>query len=280
MIPALACDCHAHVFGPFDRYPLLESRSFDPPESLREAYLAMLDHAGLDRGVLVHASPHGWDNSATLDALRSAPGRLRGIGIVPPNTSDAVLAEMAAAGMRGLRFLHILGSNPYADLEGRLRLAQLQDFAPRLRELGWHAQIWANASVIAENEPWLRKLGIPVVIDHMGMFDVTLGVDDPSFQSLVRLVADGVIYVKLTVFRNSSAAPEFDDVRAYHDALVAANPERLLWGGDWPFLGMNSDPSYNTPRLLAKALEWWGDAGLAERVLVTNPAGLYGFAMF
>lgn len=272
-----ACDCHAHVIGPFERYPLSEERVYTPGEAPLADYLAMLDANGFARGVLVHAGAHGWDNQAMLDALSFAPNRLRGIAVVPPEASDQALSDLDAAGIRGIRFTHVTGQQPEKAMAGRLNFGDLAAFAPRLQALGWTSNVWANADTIAENADELRTLGVPVVIDHMGFFDVARGTDDPGFQALLRLVGEGVAWIKLTVFRNSKAAPEFDDVRPFHDALVRANPERLLWGSDWPFLGMKGDPAYATDRLLAKSLDWWGNDALAKAILVDNPARLYGF---
>lgn len=272
-----ACDCHAHVIGPFERFPLSDERTYTPAEAPLSDYLAMLDANGFARGLLVHPGAHGWDNGALLDALATAPDRLRGVAVVPPNTGDATLGELDRAGVRGIRFTHVAAQQPNRALPGRLNLDDLATFAPRLRALGWTAQIWADADMVAERSDWLRTLGVSLVIDHMGFFNAARGPDDPAFQALLRLVGDGTAWLKLTVFRNSKAPPGFADVRPFHDALVRANSERLLWGSDWPFLGMKVDAAYSTDRLLATALDWWGSDALARRFLVQNPAQLYGF---
>jgi predicted TIM-barrel fold metal-dependent hydrolase len=271
------CDCHAHVFGPFDRYPLSETRTYTPPLAPKADYLAMLDQAGFGRGVLVHPGANGWDQSAMLDALKTAPERLRGVAVVPVEVSDETLATLDASGVRGVRFTEVAGPTAGQSIAGRLNFSDLEVFAPRLKALGWHAQIWANCRVIEANAASLRSLGLPVVIDHLGFFDVSRGVGDPAFQALLRLVGDGVAWVKMTVFRNSKAAPGYLDVKPFHDALVAANPERLVWGSDWPFLGMTGDNRPSTQSLLAKLVEWVPDPAVRERILATNPAALYGF---
>ena len=277
-LPTGACDCHAHVFGPFDQYPLSEARTYTPPDAPKEDYLAMLDATGFSRGILVHGGANGWDQSATLDAIASAPERLRGVSVVPLATTDAELERLHTGGIRAVRFTETGGPTAGQNIEGRLNLADLWSYAPRLKALGWHAQIWANCGEIADNARRLRGLGIPVVIDHMGYFDVARGVDDASFQTLLALVADGTAWVKMTMFRNSKAAPDYVDVRPFHDALVKANSERLLWGSDWPFLGMKGENRPSTEGLLAKLAEWLPYEDLQKQVLVSNPVQLYGFA--
>lgn len=276
-LPPGSCDCHAHVFGPFETYPLADERTYTPPLSPKADYLAMLDDAGFDRGVLVHATANGWDNSATLDAIASAPDRLRGVAVVPLHTPQDALEALHRQGIRGIRFTETAQQVGAPSPPGRLGLDDLYAFAPRLKALGWNAQIWANAAILAEQEDRLRGLGVPIVIDHLGFFDVARGTGDPAFQTLLRLVADGVAWVKLTMFRNSKTAPSYDDVRPFHDALIRANPETMIWGSDWPFLGMKGDDKPTTDSMASKLAAWVDDDAMLRRILVDNPAKLYGF---
>jgi len=278
-LPPGSCDCHAHVFGPFDRYPLSETRTYTPPEAPRTAYMAMLDAAGFARGILVHGGANGWDQSATIDAIAADPDRLRGVSVMPLSTSDAALADLDQSGMRAMRFTAVGGPTAGQPLAGRLELPALWEYAPRLKALGWHAQIWANCATIEANADRLRALKLPLVFDHLGYFDVARGVEDSAFQTLLGLVADGAAWVKLTMFRNSKRPGDYDDVRPFHEALVKANPERLLWGSDWPFLGMTGDARPSTESLLAKLHEWTSDPAMITRILVANPATLYGFPL-
>jgi 2-pyrone-4,6-dicarboxylate lactonase len=274
-LPRGACDTHAHVFGPYGRFPLADPRPYTPAPALRDQYFAMLDAVGMDRGVLVHGGANGWDHRAMLDAIASAPRRLRGIGVMPADATDEQLHHLHAGGVRGLRFTEVAGPTASQPFAGRVGFDALATLAPKMRRLGWHAVVWANASAIADASDFLRQLGLPIVIDHLGYFDVTRGVDDSAFRSLLSLVEQGIAWVKLTAFRNSKTAPSYEDVRPFHDTLVGANPDRLLWGSDWPFLGMNPRPDVGA--LLDLLDEWLGDDGLRERVLVRNPESLYGF---
>lgn len=275
-LPKGACDTHAHVFGPYERFPLADPRPYTPASASKEQYLAMLDAAGFNRGVLVHGGAHGWDLSAMLDAIASAPERLRGVGVIRGAADHAELKRLDSAGVRGLRFTEVAGPSASQQFDGRVGLDALHALAPSMRRLGWHAVVWANASVFESEAEVLRELGLPIVIDHLGYFDVSRGLNDSAFQAVLSLVRDGVAWIKLTAFRNSKQHPELVDVRPFHDALVDANPERLLWGSDWPFLGMNAwrpDPI----ALLNVLEQWTGNDRLLEQVLVTNPASLYGF---
>jgi predicted TIM-barrel fold metal-dependent hydrolase len=275
-LPAGACDTHAHVFGPYESFPLAEPRPYTPPPAPKAHHMAMLDALGFARGVLVHGSAHGWDHRALLDAIASAPARLRGVGTMPADAHFDELQRLHRGGVRGLRFTETAGAAPTQRFDGRVGLDALQRLAPAMRRLGWHAVIWAPAQTLAAHADAVRALKLPLVIDHLGFFDVAAGTAAPGFQAVRQLVADGVAWVKLTVFRNSRQPPGHEDVQPFHDALVAANPDRLLWGSDWPYLGMKEYRP--TPGALLDLLErWLQDDALHKRVLVDNPASLYDF---
>jgi 2-pyrone-4,6-dicarboxylate lactonase len=272
-----ACDCHAHVFGPFDRFPLAEDRPYTPAMATKESYLAMLDAAGFARGVVVHGGANGWDPGAMIDALRASPERLRGVAVPRLEASDRELAELHAAGVRGVRFTEVRGPSATRRYDGRLDLNDLDQFAPRLRELGWHAQLWVNCDLIEQHQARLRRYDIPLVIDHLGFFEVARGVHDNAFQTLAQLLADGYVWVKLTAFRNSQNPPGYDDVRPFHETLVAANSKQVLWGSDWPFLGKRGEDSPTVEGLLKTFRAWVPDVSLQNQILSDNPARLYGF---
>jgi predicted TIM-barrel fold metal-dependent hydrolase len=270
--PVGATDCHAHVFGPFDRFPLAPERHYTPSELSGERYLRMLDDIGFSRGVLVQATAHGTDCGALLHALDRGGDRLRGIALLAPDVSDEDLWAMHRRGVRGARF-----SRPPGELtQGSIGFEVLESLAPRLAGLGWHAQIWTPCGFLASAAPRLTTLGVPLVVDHMGYFDVSRGVTDPSFQVLLRLLGEGRIWVKLGSFRLSKRYPDYEDVAPFHRALVAVNPERLLWGSDWPHVSMRADMP-DVGHLVDLFDRWTGDEALRRRILVDNPARLYGF---
>jgi 2-pyrone-4,6-dicarboxylate lactonase len=276
-LPPGACDAHSHVFGPYERFPLYSGRRYTPPPAPVADYVAMLDSAGFSHGVLVHPSASGWDCGCTLDALELGNGRLRGIVVVPPSASDAQLQSMHARGVRGIRFTETgersRGPQP---AEGVLGLHDLEAFGGRLRELGWHAQIWAKCEMIVAAAPGLLRHDIPLVIDHMGFFDVARGVEDADFQSFLALVSDGRWWVKLSACRVSKRLPDCEDVRPFHEALLRAAPDRLLWGSDWPYIGLDPHPP-DVGHLVDLFDAFTVDATLREKIFIRNPAALYGF---
>ena len=278
-LPPGACDCHAHIFGPAAAFPYTEGRGYTPPDAPAAAYLAMLDRLGCDRGVVVQGNAHGYDNRAILDALGRAPQRLRGVAITDERASPADLKAWDRAGMRGLRFHLFAPDRPPGYVRG-VGLDTFRHFQPTMRELGWHMQIWLDWRLLPELEPTLRAIAAatPVVIDHLAEFDAALGIDHPCFQALLRMVGDGVCWAKLSApYRGSAQAPDYADMRPLHQALVRANPGQLVWGTDWPHPSIPADRMPNDGRLLNLLLDWVPDAALRDRILVHNPARLYGF---
>ncbi len=273
-LPQGAVDVHAHVFGPYDRFPLAPERLYTPPLAPYEAYIAMLDYVGFSHGVVVHAGAAGFDCRATLNALERSNSRLRGTAVAERSISDTELEKMNAGGIRALRFTEI-GNTAAKRPPGMMNFEDLEYFAPRLRALGWHAVIWAKCEIIVTAAPKLLSYGIPIVIDHMGYFDASKGVNDPAFQSLLGLLGEGSIWVKTTPVRNSESYPAYPEVRPFFDALLRA-PDRLLWGSDWPFLGLGKHQP-EVGRLVDLFDEWTGDEVLRNKILVSNPAALYGF---
>jgi predicted TIM-barrel fold metal-dependent hydrolase len=273
--PSGACDCHAHVFGPFDRFPPAPERSYDPPLATAEMYRDVLDRCDLARGVLVQPSAYGRDNGALLHALDTFGDRLRGVAVKDVDVSDAELGDMHARGVRALRFTEVtrLGHR----FGGSVGFAALETLAPRLRALGWHAKLYARIDRIAAALPALTRLGVPLVIDHMGQFGPgERGADDPDVQSVIRHLADGRIWVKLSAFRNSGRLPDCDDVRAFHDAFLRANPDQVIWGSDWPYVNMG-DRAPDLGKLLDVLTTWTPGEALRRKILVDNPVRLYGF---
>ena len=273
-LPPGAWDCHTHVFGPYARFPLAAERSYTPPEATLEDYLAMLDRMGLAHGVLVHPSAYGLDHAALYDALERAGTRLRGTDVATAATPEAEFARMHRYGVRALRFVETGGAGGQRFV-GAVGLAELPRLAPRMKELGWHAQLWVTCDAVMAAAPALLALGVPLVLDHMARFEVERGVQDPAFQGLLALVAEGRVWVKMTPARNSKRFPDYADVRPFHDALARANPEQLIWGSDWPYLRMG-DATPDAGHLLDLLDAWCGDDALCRKILVENPARLYG----
>ena len=274
--PANACDTHCHVFGPATRFPYAADRSYTPPDAPLEKYLAMLDTLGCARGALVQGSAHGHDNSAMLDALEREPKRLRGVAVADADTPAAELRRWHALGVRGLRFNHYFRGGQL-HYRGGVPLDAANALGAVMRELGWHLQLWIDVRDLPDTLPTLKEIGLPVVIDHMGRTEATLGTSAPGFQALLRLLGAGGCWVKMSgAHRISHKPPDYPDARPFHEALVAANPEQLVWGSDWPHPRME-DEMPNAGHLLDLFNEWTPDEAIRRRILVDNPARLYDF---
>lgn len=275
--PPGACDAHAHVFGPFARFPLAAGRSYTPPEATPGAHRAMLDALGFDRGVIVQGAAHGVDNRAVAAAVATAPDRLRGIAVVDETVADAALADLREGGFRGVRFTQVKSKRYPNGMAGASDLRTLAALAPRLREHGLHAQLFANADTVVEARDSLLALGVPLVIDHMGRTGQTEWLaDSPVYREFLALLREGRLWVKLTMVRSSSAHPDYEDARPFHEALVEANPGQLVFGSDWPLLNLG-ERTPDIGRLVDLFRRWTGDDAVANRILVDNPARLYGF---
>jgi predicted TIM-barrel fold metal-dependent hydrolase len=266
--PPLSCDCHFHIFGPYDRYPMSPGRNYTPPPALVPAYLELADTLGLQRMVVVQASIYGTDNAVTLDAVhRFGLHRARGVAVIDDSFDVAALRRLHEQGVRGVRFNMVSGNGTPED--------QLEALGRRVAPLGWHIQIYAEGEKIQAIGPLLARLPVEVVIDHCGGVMAGLGVRHPQFQALLRLMETGRAWMKLCGYRASSAGAPWADVEPNVKALVAKAPERCVWGTDWPHPQM--DPAPEAGLLLDQFFEWVPDAAVRQAVLVDNPARLYEF---
>ena len=286
-MPALACDSHVHVFGPFDRFPLWADRAYTPGAASIEDLMALHQGLGIGRVVVVQASPQGSDNRCTVDALQrmNALGHgARGVAVIDEHTSDSELRAMHAAGVRGVRVN--LESAGLHDPQVARRL--MQAAAERVAPLGWHVQTYTTLDVIAAMHDTLMALPSPVVIDHFGRATAAKGVAQEGFAALVSLVESGQAWVKLSAAHRISDLPDCEDARAIAQALIATNPDRMLWGTDWPHPGAwpgvprqceAIEPFHpiNDARALQRLSEWTTPTQWT-RILVDNPARLYDFS--
>lgn len=271
--PPGACDTHFHLFGPAAKFPFSPGRAYTPSDAPLEALLAMHAQLGIARGVVVQGNAHGTDNSALLDALAREPRRLRAVAIVQDSVSDAELRRMVDAGVRGLRFHHMPKGRGYS----ALGLKSFAALAPRMAALGLHVQFMMDVNYLDEALPCLEGWRLPAVIDHMGNIDAALGVQQPGFQLLCRLLADGRVWVKVSgAYRISTRYPDYPDARPFHEALVAANPQQVVWGSDWPHPRIEGEMP-DDGVLLDLFNAWTPDAAVRRQILVDNPARLYGF---
>ena len=272
-VPSGACDCHVHVFGPAERYPYQEERSYTPPDSPPTALFALHETLGIDRAVLIQASVHGIDNTAVIDAVAQAPDRLRAVAAVQQDVTDRELAALHERGVRGIRVnLVDRGGMPFDSLDA------LGEMTARIRDMGWHAELLVHVEEFPDFPGFVSSLFVPVVVGHFGYMRADKGIDHPGFQAFLSMLGDGQCWVKLTGPYRISAEdrPPYKDLAPFAEALLKAAPDRLLWGSDWPHV-MQVKPMPNDGDLLDLLSLWVPDEDIRQRVLVDNPSALYGF---
>lgn len=228
-----AWDCHVHVIGDRDAFPLSPLRGYEPPDAPLEALLDHLDRIGAGRAVVVQPSVYGFDNSCLLDALRRGEGRCVGVAVPRPDASLDELDAMHAAGVRGVRCNLV---NP-----GGLPLERTRGWWPWMVERRWHLELQLDAT--RTNARTITDLdGIPeVVIDHMGY--PPRGAAPDALANLIEAVSAGVVHVKVSApYRISAQPAPHADAQRLAQALIAANPRRCLWASDWPHTELPEPP--------------------------------------
>lgn len=267
--PPGAVDAHCHVFGPAAVFPYAPQRKYTPADAPKEMLFALRERLGLSRNVLVQASCHGADNAAMLDVLHADREGTRGVAVVDHQITDAELAVMDSAGVRGIRF------NFLPRLVDPTPKPMLEALARRIARLGWHIVVYFEAALLEDLTPFLLSLPTPVVIDHMGRPDVAAGVDAPAFVAFQRLMENDKFWVKVGCpERLTVAGPPYDDVVPFARALVERFEDRVLWGTDWPHPNMKSHVPDDG--LLVDRIPVIAPTDVVQRkLLVDNPVRLY-----
>jgi len=285
LMPVGATDCHAHIFCDAKAFPMSGARTYTPDPASVAEYIALARRLTIERVVLIQPSIYGTDNSCMLAAMREIGSRARGIAVIDDRTGGGDIDAMIHAGVRGIRInLETAGQSDPAQARDRFQAAVKQVGARRL-----HIQMFTRPSVIAAIKDLVEASGVTVVFDHFGGAQAAAGVQQPGFDALVSLVQSGKAYVKVSgAYRGSTQGPAYADMAPLAKALVAANPQRILWGSDWPHPNTSPDarnPDTGTsPRLeiddvaLLNQLSAWVPTIPQRRVvLVENPARLYGW---
>lgn len=284
-VPGGACDCHTHIVGDLAKFPLSPARTYTP-ETAEPAEMSALHRTlHVERVVIVTPSIYGTDNSATLYGIKARGATARGIAVIDEKISDRELDALDAAGFRGIRInLATAGQND-ADAARRRFQAAVQRMKPR----GWHIQMYVSLPIVSAIKDLVEASSVPVVFDHFGGAQAALGVDQPGFADLLALVRGGQAYVKVSgAYRASKQSPDYPDVAPFARALIGANPQRVLWGSDWPHPDTSSKPGRRptdpTPlyqiddgRMLNLFASWAPDPTVRKQILVDNPPRLYRF---
>jgi predicted TIM-barrel fold metal-dependent hydrolase len=278
--PPNSCDCHVHVIGPKGRFPLPANRRYTPSDATAAELAAMLKRLGMTRVVIVQPSFYGTDNACTLDGI-AQHGNARGVAVLPAQVPDAELDALHSQGIRGLRLnIATAGGAPVEDIKTKLTAA-----AKLCERHGWHVQLFVGADVIAPLAPLLGALPVDSVIDHFGL--IAPGTANGALRALQGLLESGKTWVKISGAYRISGDPNDTRIDPLARALCQANPERIVWGSDWPHTPphtiqkpLNQESPFqniDTRGLLDLLPRWLEDDALIARVLVSNPAKLYDF---
>ena len=273
--PAGACDTHMHVFGPADKYSSFTRERYDPPYAPLEGYLEEMDPVGIERIVVVQPSAYGWDNSCTLDALERLGPAGRAIVHLKSDVSDADFQDLDDRGVRGVR----INSSPIKPFEAGYAdnlIPEIERMGKRLEGTGWCIEFlnpgWLTEALL----PTMASLDVDFILCHIGMFKAAEGTGQKGFQDMLRLVDKGRCWLKLTGLYRFSNDPALADVEPFFRACAKAAPERLIWGSDYPHLSF-ADRT-DTIGLYNHFCRWIDDEVTRRRILVDNPATLFGFA--
>ena len=284
-MPAGACDCHVHVHGDPAKFPFFAGRTYTPETALPEELAALHQALHIQRVVIVTPSVYGTDNSSTLYGMKARGADAHGIAVIDDKTSEGELDALGRAGVCGIR-INLAAGGVKDPAVARQRL---QAAADRAKNRKWHVQVYTNVALISAIREVVADLPVPVVFDHFGGAQGEDGLDQPGFAELVELVKSGPAYVKISgAYRATKLAPDYADVAPLAKALVAANPDRVLWGTDWPhpnaITPKGKKPTDVTPllqiddgHLLNQLPVWAPDPAVRKKILVDNPARLYAF---
>jgi predicted TIM-barrel fold metal-dependent hydrolase len=284
-VPANACDCHTHIHGDPAKYPFFDGRVYTPETALPTEMAALHKRLGIKRVVIVTPSVYGPDNASTIYGIKARGANAKGVAVIDNRTARCELDEMDDAGIVGIRLNLTTGGTNDPNV-GRERFNAA---VKRIRERGWHVQIYTNLAMISAIKDLVLASPIPVVFDHFGGARANLGVEQAGFADLLDLVRSGKAYVKISApYRSSTEGPDYANAAPLAKALIAANSSRIVWGTDWPH--PNSTPpagqklSDVTPsfqiddgRVMNQLAVWAPEASLRRRILVDNPEELYGF---
>jgi 2-pyrone-4,6-dicarboxylate lactonase len=269
-LPAGACDAHVHVFGPSRIFPFAENRPFTPADAPKEKLFALHGMLGIERCVIVQSTCHGFDNAVVADAIAAKNGEYCGVALLSASVDDAELDRLAALGFCGVRF------NFMKHLGQGASVGEAIELGNRLAKRGWHLQVHFEASLIGELAPWLKRSAVPVVIDHMGRVDASLGLDQPALRQLLDLMQDERFWVKVSgCERISRKSAPWEDAVPFARKLVAEFPARTLWGSDWPHPNLAAIPDDGA--LVDLLAEIAPSEAARQALLVENPRRFYRF---
>lgn len=270
--PKGACDAHIHVFGPYDRFPLNDDRSYTPPEATIAHYKATIMPAlGTERVVITHGSANGLDLRSTVHGVEALGKNGRGVAVLAPEVSDEELARLDKIGFRGTRVV--------TKVRGGVSPNAARELAKRIGKYGWHLQVLIDGPTeMVDIAPRLLDLPIPFVIDSMGGFSPEHGINHPGAIALRKLLETGRCWTKIIgAERRTKTGAPFADLAPLANALIETRPDRVVWGTDWPHVMAWTYPVPNDADLLDFLLQTNVSDAVRKQILVDNPIALYGF---
>jgi 2-pyrone-4,6-dicarboxylate lactonase len=271
-LPPGACDAHVHVFGPRARFPFAEGRRYTPSDATKEMLFKLHERLGIQHCVIVQPACHGTDNSVTADAVAATGGAYKGVALVPTTIADPELKRLAAAGLCGSRFHYM------EHLARAPRIDEVIAFGKRLADVGWHLQIHMDGGRIAELAPAIKRSPVPVMIDHIGRIDASLGLAQPAFRALLALMQDKNVWIKVSgTDRATRQGPPYSDAMPFARKLVEEFGDRVVWGTDWPHPN-HAPPVVDDGLLVDMLAEIAPDETARHALLVDNPQRFYHFA--
>ena len=272
ILPKNATDAHCHVFGPRDIFPYHADATYWPPDNGKNKLKKLHDHLGIERAVIVQASCHGLDNRAMLDAIASSNGAYKGVCIANKDFTDKQFEELNEGGVRGIRF------NFVKHLGGAPDLVGMKNVLERVKQYGWHLVIHVNAEDIIAYENFFNQFkDMQIIVDHMGRVPTHLGIDQPAFKVLLDFMQRDNWWVKVSGSeRISKSGPPFYDAIPYAQSLIQTAPDRILWGTDFPHPNIKEHMP-NDGHLVDLVSLFTNDESLRKKILVDNPASLYGW---
>jgi D-galactarolactone isomerase len=265
--PANACDCHMHIYDA--KYPADPKATLKPADALVADYKLLQKRIGTSRNVVVTPSTYGTDNRVTLDAIAQIGPTARGVAVVDATVTDAELKRLNGLGIRGIRFNLVQAGATTAEM--------IEPLSRRVNDLGWHIQIHMKGEQIAGIEDLLLRVPSPIVFDHLGRLAQPNALDNPGFKTISKLIDKGRTWVKLSgAYQDTKVGPPtYSDTVAVARAYIKAAPERMVWASDWPHPTEKDKP--DDAVLFGLLAEWAPDEAMRTRILVQNPATLYGF---
>jgi 2-pyrone-4,6-dicarboxylate lactonase len=269
VLPPNSCDAHCHIFGPSNQFSYVQERSWTPVDAGKDALFALHDFLGIQRCVIVQTALHGFDNSVVVDAMQARKGSYLGVALASAKTTSEKIAEMDRQGFRAIRF------NFMAHLKNSDSMEDILALTKRMEPFGWHLQVHFSSDLVHSLTPLLKQSAVPVVVDHIGRVDASLGANHSDFQGLLKLLDDSRFYVKVSGVDRISKNHPYDDGVLLAKILVDEFSDRCVWWTDWPHPNHHHIPDDGNlvdliPRIATTAEK-------IEKLMVINPEKLYRF---